>query len=80
MSKSGGLQKSPRAKEKKVEDRIGDGIGEKAADVEVKSAVPCVAVARAQGGLEMPFGLPGDWTPVAEAGAQAPNGWRGMTS
>jgi hypothetical protein len=33
MSGSGGLQKSPRAKEKKVEDRIGDGIGEKVADV-----------------------------------------------
>jgi len=33
MSKSGGLQKSPRAKEKKVEDGIGDGIREKVADV-----------------------------------------------
>jgi hypothetical protein len=33
MSGSGGLQKSPKAKEKKVEDRIGDGIGKKVADV-----------------------------------------------
>ena len=28
-------------------------------------------MARAHGGLEIPFGLSGNWTPVAEAGAQA---------